>query len=52
MQWNVNIAEIARIWKGGENFHRWAILDKVQAAFEKKADIKNLMLDLGILCDT
>ena len=42
--WNVNLAEIARIWKGG-CIIRARLLDPIRQAFERKPDVPNLLVD-------
>jgi len=44
--WNVNLSECARIWKGG-CIIRAKLLDKIQAALANDANISNLMIDPG-----
>lgn len=46
-QWNINLAEIGRIWKGG-CIIRARLLDPVRQAFEGKPDLVNLLLDATI----
>ena len=46
-QWNINLAEIGRIWKGG-CIIRARLLDPVRHAFEGKPDLVNLLLDPAI----
>ena len=46
-QWNINLAEIGRIWKGG-CIIRARLLDPVRHAFETKPDLVNLLLDAEI----
>jgi 6-phosphogluconate dehydrogenase len=46
-QWNINLAEIGRIWKGG-CIIRARLLDPVRRAFESKRDLVNLLLDPAI----
>jgi 6-phosphogluconate dehydrogenase len=46
-EWHVQLAEIARIWKGG-CIIRAKLLDPVRAAFERKPDLSNLLLDPAI----
>jgi 6-phosphogluconate dehydrogenase len=41
--YNLKLAEVARIWKGG-CIIRARMLDAIQQAFQAKADLKNLML--------
>ncbi len=45
--WNINLAEIGRIWKGG-CIIRARLLDPVRHAFETKPDLVNLLLDPAI----
>jgi len=45
--WNVNLAEMARIWKGG-CIIRARLLDPVRAAFTKNPSLANLLVDDGI----
>ena len=47
-KWNVNLAEIARIWKGG-CIIRAKLLDVVRAAFTRHAAVRNLLVDPGIV---
>lgn len=42
--WNVDLAECARLWTGG-CIIRAALLEDIQAAFRKKTDLANLMVD-------
>jgi len=42
--WNLNLAEIARIWKGG-CIIRAAFLDKIKNAFLRDPNLTNLLLD-------
>jgi 6-phosphogluconate dehydrogenase len=42
--WNINLAEMARIWKGG-CIIRAKLLDTVRAAFTAKPDLVNLLMD-------
>ena len=46
-QWNINLAEIGRIWKGG-CIIRARLLDPVRHAFEARRDLVNLLLDPAI----
>jgi 6-phosphogluconate dehydrogenase len=46
-QWDINLAEIGRIWKGG-CIIRARLLDPVRHAFEDKPDLVNLLLDSKI----
>lgn len=43
-KWNINLAEIARIWKGG-CIIRARFLDRIKAAFVRDPGLKNLLLD-------
>ncbi|HVT02138.1 MAG TPA: decarboxylating NADP(+)-dependent phosphogluconate dehydrogenase [Thermoanaerobaculia bacterium] len=43
-KWNINLREMARIWKGG-CIIRARFLDSIMRAYEKNADLPNLMLD-------
>jgi 6-phosphogluconate dehydrogenase len=42
--YKLNLAEVARIWKGG-CIIRSKMLDPIQAAFRSRPDLRNLMLD-------
>jgi 6-phosphogluconate dehydrogenase len=42
-QWNLNLSEIARIWKGG-CIIRAKLLDPIRAAFTQNPDLENLLL--------
>lgn len=42
--WNIDLKETARIWKGG-CIIRAQLLEKIRAAYEKKADLPNLLQD-------
>jgi len=42
--WNINLSEIARIWKGG-CIIRARFLDRIKTAFSRNPDLKNLLLD-------
>ena len=42
--WRIDLAEIARIWKGG-CIIRAKLLDPVRAAFTKRPDLENLLID-------
>ena len=46
-QWNINLAEIGRIWKGG-CIIRARLLDPVRQAFNAEPDLVNLLLDASI----
>jgi 6-phosphogluconate dehydrogenase len=43
-QWNVNLAEMARIWTGG-CIIRARLLEDVMRAFSRRADLPNLLVD-------
>ena len=45
--WNVEPREVARIWKGG-CIIRARLLDPIMQAFERDAELPNLLLDKGI----
>jgi 6-phosphogluconate dehydrogenase len=49
--WDINLAECARIWKGG-CIIRASLLDRISKAFRKQPDMRNLLLDeeLGQFC--
>jgi 6-phosphogluconate dehydrogenase len=42
--WNINLSEIARIWKGG-CIIRARFLDRIKVAFNRNPNLKNLLLD-------
>jgi 6-phosphogluconate dehydrogenase len=42
--WDVNLSECARIWKGG-CIIRAALLEKIRAAFARQNDVPNLLVD-------
>ncbi len=42
--WNINLSEIARIWKGG-CIIRAKFLDSIKVAYQRDAELKNLLLD-------
>ena len=42
--WNLDLGEIARIWKGG-CIIRAAFLDKIKQAYEREPNLANLLLD-------
>jgi 6-phosphogluconate dehydrogenase len=46
-KWNVRLAEIARIWKGG-CIIRARLLDPIRAAFTRAPDLVNLLVDLDL----
>lgn len=48
--WNVNLTECARIWKGG-CIIRAKLLDKIQAALARDSDLPNLMVDPGFAAE-
>jgi 6-phosphogluconate dehydrogenase len=48
--WNVNLAEMARIWKGG-CIIRARLLDPVRAAFTATPALPNLLVDPGIAAE-
>ncbi len=43
-KWNVNLGELSRIWKGG-CIIRAQFLDKIKQAYQRRADLPNLLLD-------
>jgi len=43
-QWDINLREMARIWKGG-CIIRARFLDSIMRAFERQPDLPNLLLD-------
>jgi 6-phosphogluconate dehydrogenase len=43
-EWSINLAECARIWKGG-CIIRARFLDRIRAAFERSPDLPSLLLD-------
>jgi 6-phosphogluconate dehydrogenase len=43
-QWNIDLGECARIWKGG-CIIRAQFLDKIKGAYQRRADLPNLLLD-------
>jgi 6-phosphogluconate dehydrogenase len=43
-QWNLNLGEVSRIWKGG-CIIRAQFLDKIKQAYQRRADLPNLLLD-------
>jgi 6-phosphogluconate dehydrogenase len=47
-KWSIQLAEIARIWKGG-CIIRAKLLDLVRTAFERRPDLPNLLIDPGIV---
>ncbi len=46
--WNINLRELARIWKGG-CIIRARFLDTIMRAFERQPDLPNLLLDLDCM---
>jgi 6-phosphogluconate dehydrogenase len=42
--WDINLGEMARIWKGG-CIIRARLLDSIMRAYEERPDLKNLLLD-------
>ena len=48
--WNVNLSECARLWKGG-CIIRAKLLDKIQAAMAANSDLPNLMVDPGFAAE-
>ncbi|HVF28793.1 MAG TPA: NADP-dependent phosphogluconate dehydrogenase [Pyrinomonadaceae bacterium] len=42
--WDINLGEVARIWKGG-CIIRAQFLDKIKVAYQRRADLPNLLLD-------
>ena len=47
-EWNIDPAEIARIWKGG-CIIRAKLLDPVRAAFTARPDLENLLMDATMI---
>lgn len=43
-KWDVNLGELSRIWKGG-CIIRARFLDKIKQAYQRRADLPNLLLD-------
>ena len=43
-KWNINLREIARIWKAG-CIIRARLLDSIMQAYERRSDLANLLLD-------
>ena len=43
-KWNIDLSEMARIWKGG-CIIRARFLDSIKTAFKRNPDLKNLLLD-------
>ena len=44
MDWDVSLGECARIWKGG-CIIRAGFLDRIKGAFQRDADLPNLLVD-------
>jgi 6-phosphogluconate dehydrogenase len=42
--WDINLGEVSRIWKGG-CIIRAQFLDKIKQAYQRRADLPNLLLD-------
>ncbi len=42
--WQINLGEVSRIWKGG-CIIRAQFLDKIKQAYQRRADLPNLLLD-------
>ena len=42
--WNINLGELSRIWKGG-CIIRAQFLDKIKQAYQRRADLPNLLID-------
>src|SRR5215210_2654912 len=42
--WNINLGEVSRIWKGG-CIIRARFLDRIKQAYQRRADLPNLLLD-------
>lgn len=42
--WNINLGEVSRIWKGG-CIIRAQFLDKIKQAYQRRADLPSLLLD-------
>jgi 6-phosphogluconate dehydrogenase len=43
-KWDINLGEVSRIWKGG-CIIRAQFLDKIKQAYQRRADLPNLLLD-------
>jgi len=43
-QWQINLGELSRIWKGG-CIIRAQFLDKIKQAYQRRSDLPNLLLD-------
>jgi 6-phosphogluconate dehydrogenase len=43
-RWDINLGEVSRIWKGG-CIIRAQFLDKIKQAYQRRADLPNLLLD-------
>merc|ERR1711957_466524 len=48
--WGVSLGECARIWKGG-CIIRAQFLDRIKTAYDKNANLPNLLVDPGFLAD-
>ena len=48
--WNINLAECARIWKGG-CIIRAIFLDRIKSAYVKNPELPNLLVDPGFTAD-
>ena len=42
--WNINLGEMSRIWKGG-CIIRAQFLDKIKQAYQRRPDLPNLLID-------
>ena len=49
-KWNINLRETARIWKAG-CIIRAKLLDSIMQAFDRRADLSNLLLDAKFQAD-
>lgn len=49
-EWNINLSQCAKMWKGG-CIIRAKLLDKIQNAFENDKDLPNLMVDPGFAAE-
>ncbi len=47
-QWDINLRELARIWKGG-CIIRARLLDSIMSAFERQPDLPNLLLNSELI---
>jgi 6-phosphogluconate dehydrogenase len=48
--WSLNLAELARIWKGG-CIIRARLLERIEAAYRREPDLANLLLDEQLAAD-